>query len=81
MITNVTGVREIPPTPTFEQRLAEWRAKTQPQLGNAFPWKWLQADFEREFAPMTEAEGRQYEAEEMAAGREYEYGERGFVAE
>ena len=74
MIQNVTGVREIPPTPTFEQRLAEWRAKTQPQLGNAFPWKWLQADFEREF-------GRQYEAEAMAAGREYEYDERGFVTE
>lgn len=79
MIQNVTGVREIPPTPTFEQRLAEWRAKTQPQLGNAFPWKWLQADFEREFEPMTETEGRQYEAEEMAAGREYEYGPGGVI--
>lgn len=72
MITNVTGIRQVPPTPTFEQRLAEWRAKTQPQLGNAFPWKWLQDAFDREFAPMTETEGRQYEAEEMAAGRENE---------
>ena len=52
MIQNVTGLREVPPTPTFEQRLAEWRAKTQPQLGNAYPWKWLQADFEREFGSM-----------------------------
>ena len=59
MITNVTGVREIPPTPTFEQRLAEWRAKTQPQLGNAFPWKWLQADFGREFGPMNTGDRRE----------------------
>ena len=47
MITNVTGIRQVPPTPTFADRLAEFRAKTQPQLGNAFPWPWLQADFER----------------------------------
>ena len=52
MIQNVTGLREVPPTPTFEQLLAEWRSKTQPQLGNAYPWKWLQADFEREFGSM-----------------------------
>ena len=66
MIQNVTGVREIPPTPTFEQRLAECRAKTQPQLGNAFPWKWLQADFEREF-------GEAYAREECANGREPDF--------
>jgi len=66
MITNVTGIRQVPPTPTFADRLAEFRAKSQPQLGNAFPWKWLQADFEREF-------GEAYAREECANGREPDF--------
>ena len=72
MITNVTGIRQVPPTPTFADRLAEFRAKTQPQLGNAFPWPWLQEALDREF-------GEAYAREECANGRANEYDERGFL--
>ena len=74
MITNVTGIRQVPPTPTFTERLAEWRAKTQPQLGNAYPWKWIQDEFERQF-------GEAYAREECANGRANEYDDRGFLVE
>ena len=87
MITNVTGIRQVPPTPTFTERLADWRAKTQPQLGNAYPWKWLTESFRREFGvdwtikPLTDAEGEAYAREECANGRANEYDDRGFLVE
>lgn len=39
----------IPPTPTHEQRLREFRAKVDPQVGNFYPWPHLQREFERLF--------------------------------
>ena len=73
MIQNVTGARVA-----YDPEWAEYNGSAHKLLsdnrdayiaqsaatrdGSVAPWQRLQADFEREFAPMTEAEGRQYEA-------------------
>ena len=58
-VERVDGNRWPSPTPTPQQRLQDFRAKCEPEIGNAFRWPWYRI----------EAEGRQYVIEETMDGR------------